>query len=216
VNAREIRRALRRQRAAMRAELKRSKQRVREQLAKNPQLQARARRRRRRRQQVALAIAALIALALLRCCSCGEGAPQPVSPETKDAGTDAGAAAPLAKKPLTAPRVGLLRRGDLKLDDTKALPWLDEFRMQVAARSPKLANCFHGADKPGALRWTTELNPTSGQVSNHALEPIGGTLGLNQPQRECLVQALSEPRYRLQQPPGESSTPSRVSIMLEF
>lgn len=216
MNAREIRRALRRQRAAMRAQMKASKKRFREQWAKSPQAQARARQQRRRR-RVTLAIAGLIALAFLRCCSCGDSAPAAAAPEGKDAGTDAGPAAPLAKKPLAAPRLSLQRRSDLKLEDTSMLPWLDEFRLQVAARSPKLANCFHGADKPGALRWTTEMNPGSGQVSNHALEPIGATLGLNPAQRDCLIQALAEPRYRLQnRPPDESSTPSRVSIMLEF
>jgi hypothetical protein len=213
VKASALRRALRRQRKAMREQLGRSKARLREQLGQNPALRARARQR-RLRAVLTLAIVVLL-LSLLRCCSCGEGAPAPVSPPAMDAGTVA--VKPAAKPPLTAPRLSLQRRGDLKLDDTAALTWLDEFRLQVAARSPKLANCFRGADRPGALRWTTAMNPGSGQVSNHELEPMGGTLGLNPQQRECLIQALSEPRYQLRnRPPEESSTPSRVSIMLEF
>ena len=199
----------------MHEQLAHSKARFREQQQRNPELRARARQRRRRRLTMALAL--LLALALLRCCSCGEGPPPPVLPQAKDAGTVVVRVAPAATRPLKAPRLELQRRGALKLDDASALPWLDEFRLQVAARSPKLADCFRGADKPGALRWTTAMNPGSGQVSNHELEPVGGTLGLNPQQRECLIQALSEPRYRLRnRPPEESSTPSRVSILLEF
>ena len=208
-----LRRALRQKRKAMREQLGRSKARFRERLEQDPALRSRARQRRLRR-LLTLAIAVLLLL-LLRNCPCGDGAPAPVSPPAVDAGTVV--VKPAAKPPLTAPRLGLQKRGDLKLDDTAALTWLDEFRLQVAARSPKLANCFRGADRPGALRWTTAMNPGSGQVSNHELEPMGGTLGLNPEQRECLIQALSEPRYQLRhQPTEESSTPSRVSIMLEF
>ncbi|MHB8874296.1 MAG: hypothetical protein ACYC8T_11465 [Myxococcaceae bacterium] len=216
---RELRRAMRLRRAELRQELSRAKARakaqVREQLGRNPELQKRARRRRVRALLTVLGV--LLALLLLRSCTCGE-LPLP-APSVKDGGTvvDAGTTVkPAVRPPIKAPRIGLQRRGDLKLGDTAALTWLDEFRMQVAARSPKLSDCFHGAERPGALRWTTALNVVSGQVSNHELEPVGGT-GLSQNQRECLLGTLSQPRYLIRErPDGGSSTLSRVSIMLEF
>ncbi|APS00767.1 hypothetical protein [Pajaroellobacter abortibovis] len=40
-------------------------------------------------------------------------------------------------------------------------------RLQVVARSPRIAQCLIGMDKPGALRWTSFVNPgvASGQES---------------------------------------------------
>ena len=60
--------------------------------------------------------------------------------------------------------------------ETEAQPppeWIDEFRLQATARSPRLAQCFEGTDRPGALRWVAALNPETGTVSDQELEPVG-------------------------------------------
>jgi hypothetical protein len=92
---------------------------------------------------------------------------------------------------------------------------MDEYRLQVAARSPRLARCFQGAGRPGALRWTASVNPTRGEVSDHQLQPIGGGAELRREQRECLLEALSSPPYRLTAP-GAPALPDRVGLVIEF
>jgi hypothetical protein len=94
-------------------------------------------------------------------------------------------------------------------------PWLDEFRMQVAARSPRLADCFTGVERPGALRWAAAVNPNGGSVSDHELEPVGVGTDLSADQRKCILGVLSSPKYQLTVP-GTSGLPNRVSLVIEF
>ena len=91
---------------------------------------------------------------------------------------------------------------------------LDDFRLQVAARSPRLALCFKGADRPGALRWNVALNPESGAVSDHVFEPVGAA-ELSPAQRECMQRTLSSPGYHVTQADRQSLS-SRVSLVIEF
>ncbi|WNG58351.1 hypothetical protein F0U59_29125 [Archangium gephyra] len=92
---------------------------------------------------------------------------------------------------------------------------MDDFRIQVAARSPRLAQCFSGTERPGALRWTAAVNAASGSVSDHALEPVGTGGELSGKQRDCVQGVLSSPGYRLK-PEQKQDLPGRVSIVIEF
>ena len=128
--------------------------------------------------------------------------------------TDAG----VKRKPLVASTEPQPRPG--YLGGPRAPPrWIDEFRLAVSARSPRLAQCFTGTDRPGALRWTCSVNPESGAVSDHELEPVGGgsefTAWLGTEQRDCVVKVLSNPPYKLTVP-KEEALPDRVSLVIEF
>jgi hypothetical protein len=93
--------------------------------------------------------------------------------------------------------------------------WLAAFQLQVSARSPRLAACFTGSDRPGALRWTASLDPKSGAVSDHAFEPVGATAELSPAQRACAVKALSDPAYRLRSPTLQE-LPTRIALVIAF
>ncbi len=95
------------------------------------------------------------------------------------------------------------------------LPWIAAFRMQVAARSPRLAECFVGTERPGRLKWTTSVEPNKGLVGEHTLEPMLLTDELGRKERECVLEVLSNPAYRLDAG-EERSTPSRVGLVIEF
>lgn len=99
--------------------------------------------------------------------------------------------------------------------------WIDAFRLQVAARSPRLAACVSGSAQPGTLRWTTAVNTDSGAVSEHALELVGASTSLDEQQQLCMLGVLSSPAYKLaessdHQGGSEPTTPKRVSLVIEF
>jgi hypothetical protein len=167
----------------------------------------------RPRRRLLVALLLLLLLLLFKDCSCetpepGAGpAPEPAvgEPEPQEPG-----------ELVIAPgRIGRKGRPTYRTDAPDALPWLAAFRMQVAARSPRLAGCFVGIEQPGALRWTTSVEPVSGQVSEHDLEPTLASVELTRKQRDCVVGVLAEPVYRLEGE-GERSTPSRVGMVIEF
>ncbi len=212
MKARALGKAMREQRRQLRRQLAESKARFRAELRASPRFQERARRRRRR--SLTTLMMALLLLLFIDRCECGP-APLP-PPAPKPAPPDAGVARAAFPR-LDAGFVAPSHRAKFGLEEPAPPVWLDEFRLQVAARSTKLADCFRGVNRPGALRWSTGVNVKSGQVSDHALEPVGEAPGLDATRRECLIHALSEPTYRLD-PKGipPPSTPVRVSIVLEF
>ena len=172
-------------------------------------VQARARRRQR---QVLLALLAVLLLSLLLLLDCRctrepppEPAPEPVMP------------VPAEEPEATLPRhppIQRMDRPEYTSEVPEPLAWLDSFRMQVAARSPRLAECFVGAERPGRLKWTASVDPLEGKVSEHQLEPVLTTDALTATQRACAVDVLSEPSYTLV---GEGrATPSRLSMIIEF
>ncbi len=158
----------------------------------------------------------LLLLLLLRDCACQEP-PQLTGPAPEP--LPAAAAEPGPTEPGPAPikpgRIGRRDRPEYSSAPPEALPWLAEFRMQVAARSPRLAECFVGIEEPGALRWTTSVEPRSGQVSEHDLEPTLSSAELTRQQRTCAIAVLSDPVYRLQTD-DERATPARVGLVIEF
>lgn len=188
--------------AAMRADLRRRRQ-------EKPD-------RRRRRRWWPWLLLLLLLLLLLRLCSCSEAPPplpEPVAPApTGPAGT--GEVTPPAPVPQPG-RIPRRDRSEYANDAHDQLPWVTAFRMQVAARAPRLAECFVGADNPGALKWTAAVEPVSGRVSDHTLEPAGVSSVLTADQRTCVLGVLSDPPYRLEAGAGRS-TPPRVGMTIEF
>ncbi|MBX5484295.1 MAG: hypothetical protein IRZ16_20940 [Myxococcaceae bacterium] len=223
MTGRELRQQLRAQRQALRTVMKDLRQKARAQLDANPLVQ---RARRRRKIGRAVGLAAIAVLLLLLRCECStvpqiaevDAGPVPLAPPVpkpspaKKPGPD--------KKSKPGPMEAKLSpqpRGRYEPPPPAAPPWLEEFRLQVAARSPRLAQCFEGADRPGALRWSTAVNAQSGKVSGHELEPLRKGASLDQKQRECVLGVLSEPKYLLGTwDDDDQAAPRRVSIVIEF
>lgn len=200
----------RKQRKAIRAQLSKMRVAARAKVAQLPAVKAARRRRWFRR---SLLIALVLLLLFIRCdCGPTPALEQPKGEVAKVA--DAGVArAPQKKKP-QKDKVGQNPRRDWETGSQLGPAWLDEFRLQVSARSPRLASCFTGTDRPGALRWNVALNPETGAVSDQILEPLGAT-DLSETQQACLRTALASPKYRITAE-DRLSVPSRVSLMLEF
>jgi hypothetical protein len=205
----DLRRAMRQRKR----ELRRS---VALQMERNPAIR---RQRNRRRIRRGIGLALLLVLASFINCQCDEAqaprserAPEvsvKVEPTKKvKAPTNAG------QKPLRG-ELGRQPRAELHSEGIPPPSWLEEFRIQVAARSPRLARCFRGTDRPGALRWSAAVNAESGTVSDHALEPVGPGGLVDNAQRQCVLNALSSPGYRLKAG-NARALPERVSIVIEF
>lgn len=214
MNPRELRQAMHQRRNELRKALRLAGRQARERIEQMPAVRrARARRRLRR----ALGVALLLLLASCLRCECAQ--PQPVEVPK----VEAKEVEPQVKPPVPTPARRQPLRAQIEPQARASYPgheqaspaWIDEFRLQVAARSPRLARCFTGSDRPGTLRWTASVNPRSGAASDHELEPVGAGAELRREQQECVVRALSSPPYRLTAPEGES-LPQRVSLVIEF
>lgn len=214
MNRRELKAAMKAQRRALEA----SQRALRARVAQLPQVKAAARRRRNRR--LALLTVLLLLLCFIRC-DCEPG-PAPVA-EVTDAGVlvvekpvvKPKPAAPKPKSPLNA-KVSLGPRDGFGSNQRSTPDWLDAFRLQVAARSPRLSACFEGTERPGALRWVAAVNPESGAVSDQTLDPVGSALELTKEQRKCLTQVLSTPPFKKLAAVEGQALPDRVSMVIEF
>jgi hypothetical protein len=212
---RELRRELRQRKKELRHSVERMRRAARERVEQLPAVQREKKRRHTRR---AVTIAALLLLAMLVRCECEPPPPAPPpepvvepAPEVKPKKP-----APPASKPKAfSDRMERQRRGRYQNEAQTSPGWLDDFRLQVAARSPRLAQCFSGTERPGALRWTAAVNAASGSVSDHALELVGTGGSLSGKQSDCVQGVLSSPGYRLK-PEQKQDLPSRVSIVIEF
>ncbi|MFY0570258.1 hypothetical protein ACN28E_41440 [Archangium lansingense] len=212
---RELRRELRRRKKELRRSAERMRQAARERMEQHPSIRREKRRRRIRR---AVTIAALLLLAMLVRCECKPSPPAPPpepvvkpAPEVKPKQPS-----PPASKPKAfSERMERQRRGSYQNEAQTSPSWLDDFRLQVAARSPRLAQCFSGTERPGALRWTAAVNAASGSVSDHALELVGTGGELSGKQRDCVLGVLSSPGYRLK-PEQKQDLPGRLSLVIEF
>ncbi len=179
--------------------------------------------RRRRRSRLLLGLLLLFALLLLwsRHCSCAEPTPAP----SIDDDAPPCPAVPLCEsakpRPKPAPRrlphagkAPPQARDLLTLPLTGTPTWLADFRLQVTARSLDLAVCFNGAEKPGALRWTTTVTPLPGTVADSEWEPALRGPALTSTQQQCVQRVLSNPPYHLV-PDGDEDL-TRLSLVLEF
>jgi hypothetical protein len=218
VTASELRKALLQRRKALRRGAKLLAAEARRRVDEHPEIK-RARARRRLRHAMSLGLLAL--LLYLARCDC-QGPPPPPAPDGSVGEVDAPEpqptkpprTAPASRKPLPA-RVAAQPRPPFEAEAPSSPAWLAEFRLQVAARSPRLAACFTGSRTPGALRWSASINPASGIASDHELKPARSDFNLKREQRECLVQALSRPTYRLNVPQAVA-VPDRIGMVIEF
>lgn len=211
----ELRQRLKQTRGALRARVLAARDEQAAALGKNPHV-IRARRR-RRLQRAVLAIAVLLLLLLIRCDETGSGSP--VSAAVPDAGVE-----PVVKKPpATSPakpfrpvvKASPVLRPAFDTPAKLPNPWVDAFRLQVAARSPRLATCFNGSARPGAVRWTTLVSKKDGAVGTHEFEAMVAGVQLDAAQTACLTEALERPGYRIAAGDGDG-LPERVSLVLEF
>ena len=167
-------------------------------------------RRRRALFRLILLLIVLLLLLLIRC-DCGPGVPMVVEPEPVEKTTpDAGTPRPIFKTTVKA-----LPRSAYGNKERAVAGWVEQFQIQVVARSPRLAECFVGVDRPGALRWTCALNADSGAVSEHELEPVGAEVNVTAAQRQCVLDVLSKPGYALTDVPKQG-LPQRIGFVLEF
>lgn len=215
MNRREFKAALAARKKAARASLAEAKRRARAAVDQDPKIR-RARRLERLRR--ALTVVVVLLLLSLIHCECGPAEPAPVV---------AVEAKPPQPKVVVKPKVKPVKPGPLAADMTKqprptfvgqgvgAPTWLDEFRLQVSARSVRLATCFNGVERPGALRWVSSVNPTSGTVSDHEFEPIGFGNDLTPEQLACVTGVLKSPVYKLTEP-NQNALPNRISLVIEF
>ncbi len=201
MNRRELRRSVKEARAQLRARV-----------AQLPAVQqARTRTWRRRRRALLVTLVLLLLLLLSRCQCAVAPPPSPATPALSKPPLVPAKVEP--PKPLIA-KVKPQPRPKLATDARPAPSWLDDFRLQVAARSGRLAECVNGSEHPGALRWTASVTPASGAVSQQELEPVGGAV-LPPDARTCLQRALSTPPYRLS-PDAAEALPPRVTLVIEF
>ncbi len=195
--------ALEARRAAVQARLARARSRPRPQ----------RREARKRPWWLLLLLLLVLLLAWFCCCS---GSPPEVVPPPAPAPEMAAVPSPPPEPP-PAPLTGQVAarpRPAFQPPPSQELPWLAELQLQVSSRSPRLAACFVGVQRPGTLKWTAMVEPSSGRVSDHTLEPTLQSDPLTQEQRACVLDALSAPPYRLSA--DEVSTPSRVGLAIEF
>lgn len=197
-------------RAAVAARRRAARERLRE-------LRARRRKKPGNRWKIAAAVVAiLLLLLLLRDCGPGDA----VEPEGPALPVEVVAEAPAVEEEEPAPpprltgRVERRDRPEYAPPEPEPMPWLAAFRMQVAARSPRLAECFVGTGAPGRLRWSTSVQVADGAVSDHELEPVLLSQELSREERRCVLGVLDAPRYSL--PAGGPVTPARVSLVIEF
>jgi hypothetical protein len=180
--------------------------------ARQAALRARLREKRKpRRRWWWLVLLLLILLALLCCCGCPD---EPEVPPEELVFDGKGVVVEVPEPEVPLDRTPRRDRPDFENKPADPLKWIDAFRLQVAARSPRLAECFVGADQPGTLKWTVSVEPGSGKVSDHVLEPTLGSADLTSEQRACVLGVLSDPPYRLEV--AERSTPSRIGMAIEF
>ena len=203
---REMNARLRAQRTALRAELgrRRAAIRARTKGAKT-----------RRRVWIALAILVLLLLLLLRNCSCAQPADPPqVTAGPLASGVEVSIDTPAPVPPLTG-RVATTPRVAMPQEAVTPPLWLTSLRIQVAARSPRLAECFEGTTRPGTLRWSVAVDPDHGVVSDPVVEPTLAGQELSNAQRRCVVGVLSDPPYQLAARDAPA-TPARVALVIEF
>lgn len=174
----------------------------------------------KRRWPYRLAAALLLLVLILLClrdCSCGEAPPpdpEPTAPAEVEPEPEP--PAPVKKKPVPPGTIGKKGRPDYTAGTPPPLPWIGAFRMQVAARSTRLSRCFEGVEAPGTLKWTTSVEPVEGTVGEHSLEPMLLSVDLTTRQRDCVLGVLSDPTYTLVTGDDERTTPTRVSMVIEF
>lgn len=183
-------------------------------------VRSRARQRQRRKRQLALLLLVILILLLLRLDCVEEPSPS-VFPSPSMAVPaprkhDKPGRGQAKRNPLRLEgRVEGSDRTSLALDPLAPPTWLPEFRLQVAARSPRLAACFVGTERPGAMRWSALVHARSGRATESVVEPVFRGASLAEDQLDCLVKGLTEQPYVLD-PSSPEVAARRVSLIFEF
>lgn len=177
-----------------------------------------ARQRRSRRAAGALGVAVLLALLMWSRC---EPDPGPAATKLQDCGPPQDCSKPAPRAPRAKAPVPRVTATEGSARDRYAAqavptpPWLAQFRLQVMARSRELARCFDGAERPGALRWSTTVTPRLGTVTGSLLEPARQGPNPSSAQQACVLDVLAAGRYRLPVS-ADDDLGARVSMVLEF
>ena len=185
-------------------------------LKATPMFVAAAQKRKRRRQRNTL-IALIIVLLLLLLSRCECDPVEDEGPAGPDAAVVVVDTPEIVPEALTSGkgRTQKTKRPALKVEPPPPPPWLDQFRLQVAARSPRLATCLNGNERPGAMRLSGLVHAKSGRVTAAVVEPVFRGSSLSERQLECLVKELTTQSYRLDEP-NPSAAARRVSLIFEF
>jgi hypothetical protein len=165
---------------------------------------------------IALAILALLLLLLIRDCSCAHPtvSPQVTAAPIVSPGVEASIETPLSTPRITG-RVATTPRPAMTTEGVAPPLWLTALRIQVAARSPRLAECFEGTTRPGTLRWSVAVDPAHGVVSDPEVAPTLAGQELSHSQRRCVLGVLADPPYQLTTG-DQPATPARVALVIEF
>jgi len=208
-----LRRRLSRRKASLKREL------VQRRRALRAQLQPQPKRSRPRRWRLLLLMLLLLLWSLLRACNHSPELlrppalkPLPVQVKAAPMPSKVASVNAVVRSPLRnlKPRSRPSYQGEAPPSHT----WLSAFRLQVAARSPRLSRCFEGVERAGAFKWSARVNSAQGIVSDHQLELLTGA-ALSKKIRTCLLKVFSEPPYQLPvQVKGPKS--SRISMLMEF
>lgn len=175
------------------------------------------------RHRATLIFLLVVAVLFIARCSCTP----PEHPQTQAPPQPLGSKAPVFRSGRPAlsnaqqGQEGELRRGEFTARDQGAPEWFEVLRRQVLARSPRLADCFKGAERGGGVRWSATFNPVTGRVSDHSLLLINTTVTLLEEQESCLIDVLSSPQYApvVGESGGSSRLPSQplqIHMVIEF
>jgi len=200
------RRALAQQQASARARLQAARQRP---AVPGPLAE---RRRARRRRRVAVGLGLLLLLLLLRACP--DPPPEADPPPRAPTGPAAlgSAPAPSTDGP-TPPALDRQPRPAYAADAPRPPTWTDALQLQVTARSTRLSACFEGAATPGLLEWAVTVDPRLGTTSGATLTPLRPADTVRPADRDCALDVLAQPPYRLGAP---TEPPAQVRLVLEF
>lgn len=204
-------------RERLRADLARRMADARSQRTGSPRLAELQAARRRRRAWRLLVVAVLVGVLVMLCSGVLRCDPPPAAPLTPVPPADEAVAGPeeAGAGGAGVPRLAPRPRPRFPALEPPEVPWLEAFRLQVAARGPRLAACFVGADHPGTLRWTAAVEPLSGRVSRAEVVPLLDSAALSRAQEACVLGVLADPVYRLEGG-GDQGAPTKLSIVLEF
>ncbi len=191
--------------------------------------QRQARQARQQRAAFAALAAVLALLLLLTQCPDDEAAPLPVAvaeacPEVPTCGeVKKKKTVPRPKTTKPIPRTGTTvpqPRDVFAIPQLRSPPWLQALRIQVSARSLALAACFNGTEKPGALRLTATVTPSSGRLADADLEALSDAVAIDEKTRRCVLEVLQSPPYQLRDALGGDADGddigTRISLILEF
>ena len=199
----------------LKQEAKKLRQEIKRELkAQTSEFSARIQKRRLRRLGAIIALLLLLWLLPRDCAteSIPENSPSPVG--AKDAAKTASHHRGDAAKTFGACFGSPKNRPKLNVNPPPQPIWLEEFQRQVSARSPLLAKCAEGARAPGLLRWSGSVDPSSGVLSEQAIESVDATQALTETQQECILRALGALPFNFPNPGDRQAR--RIRLLLEY